>query len=223
VSPEARRGVCSRGSTEEAAMYVRVAAFENPDMSQVDELKATIEERARTGTDIPDAKRILLLLDREGRRSLGITFFETEDAIRRAEPVFERMGDEIPEEKRGKRTSVDVYEVAIEEIAEGARAARVSSLEGSADRIDEGIAFIKEQILPFATDMTGWRGVVALVDRASGRTKTITLWDSPETLRASDERANELRTQAAEAMDETIVGVDRYEVALSMALAPSPA
>jgi hypothetical protein len=194
-------------------MHARVAAFQG-DMSRVDELVATVRERMRSGGDIPGAKRFLMLLDRAGGTSLGITLFDSEEAIRAAEPIFERMGDEIPEEQRGRRTSVEIYEVAIDDIADGARAARLSSLEGSPDGIDKGIAFIKEQILPEAADLTGWRGVLALAERRTGRAKTITFWDGPESLRASEERANELRSQAADAMGDTITDVERYEVAL---------
>jgi hypothetical protein len=204
-------------------MYARVAAFANPDMSLVDELIATVRERASSRRDLPDAKRFLMLVDREHSTSLGITFFDSEEAIRRAEPTFERMGDEIPEEKRGRRTSVEIYEVVLEDVAEGAKAARVSSLEGSPEGIDAGIRFIKEQILPEAGDITGWRGLIGLADRRTGRTKTITFWDGQESLRASEERANQLRSQAAQAMGERITGVDRYEVALHEVLAGTPA
>jgi len=200
-------------------MYARVAAFENRDMSLADELIGTVRERARSGQDVLDARRVLMLIDRDAGTALGITFFESEDAIRQAEAGFERMADELPEEMRGRRTSVDVYEVAIEDVGEGARTARVSSLEGPPDKIDEGIRFIKEQLLPEARDLIGWWGVIALVDRAAGRTKTITLWDSDRSLRASEERANQLRSEAAEAMDETVTGVDRYVVAVHEVLA----
>ena len=196
-------------------MHARVAAFENRDMSLVDDLIGVVRERVRSGRELSEVRRLLMLVDRQSGASLGISFFDSEEAIRRAEPVFEKMGDEIPERMRGRRTSVGVYEVAIEEVAEGARAARVSSLEGPPDRVDEGIRFIREQILPEAGDLTGWRGVIALIDRATGSTKTITLWDSEESLRATEERANELRSQAAEAMGETITAVDRFEVAVN--------
>jgi hypothetical protein len=82
-------------------MYARIAAFEDVDTGGFDDMIGMIEERARSGEALPEAKRVLILLDRAGGRSLGITFFETEEAIRQAEPVFERMGNEIPEEKRG--------------------------------------------------------------------------------------------------------------------------
>ncbi len=200
-------------------MYARVAAFENRDMSRIDELVEIVRERARSAKELPELRCLLMLVDRRGGTAVGISFFDTEEAIVRAEPEFERMGDEIPEELRGRRTSVDVYEVAIEDVAEGARAARLSSLAGPPEGIDEGIRFIKEQILPEAGDLTGWRGVIALADRTTGRTKTITLWDGEESLRASEERANELRSRAAEAMGESITGVDRYEVAVHEVLA----
>jgi len=194
-------------------MHARVAAFEG-DMSKIDDLIGTIRERMSAGEDIPGAKRFLMLIDRDGGTSLGITFFDSEEKIRAAEPIFERMGDEVPEELRGRRTSVETYEVAIDDISDGAHAARVSSLEGSPGGIDEGIAFINEQIRPEAADLTGWRGILTLADRQTGKAKTITFWDGPESLRGSEARADELRAQAADAMGDTISSVDRYEVAL---------
>jgi hypothetical protein len=204
-------------------MYARVATFENSDTSRIDELIASITERAEAGQDLPDAKRVLMLTDRATGGMIGMTFFESEDAIRQAEPVFERMGEEVPEELRGKRTSIAIYEALIEDVAEGAHAARVSSLEGATDSIDEGIRFIEQQIVPAASDITGWRGVIALVDRANGRTLTITFWDSDESLAASEAWADQARGEAAAAIDETVKAVDRYEVALSKVLAPTSA
>ena len=196
-------------------MHARVAAFENRDMSRVDELIGIVKERITSGRDIPGARRALMLVDREQGKALGITLFESEDAIRAAEPTFERLGDEIPEALRGRRTSVETYEVAIDDIGPGAQAARLSTLEGSPDKIDDGIALLTEQILPKLGEVTGSRGILMLVDRTTGRAKTITFWDGAESLRASEARADELRREAADALDETIVGVERFEVAIS--------
>ncbi|MDQ3379023.1 MAG: hypothetical protein M3546_01705 [Actinomycetota bacterium] len=194
-------------------MYARVAAFEG-DTSRIDDLIGTIRERMSTGEEIPGAKRFLMLVDRPGGTTLSVTFFDSEDSIQAAEPIFDKMGDEVPEELRGRRTSVESYEVAIDDVADGARAARVSSLEGSPGGIDKGIAFINEQIRPEAADLTGWRGILTLADRETGKAKTITFWDGPESLRASEARGDELRAQAAAAMGDTISSVERYEVAL---------
>jgi len=202
-------------------MYARVASFEQSDMSRVDELLATVSARAAAGQDMPDALRVLMLTDRSAGRMLGITFFETEEAIREAEPAFERMGQEIPEDLRGRRSSVEVYEAAIDDTAAGAQAARVSVLEGASDSIDEGIRFIQQHIVPAASDISGWRGIIGLVDRGNGRSLTITLWDSDESLVASETWADQARSEAAAAMAESITAVNRYEVALDRVLAPT--
>ena len=81
-------------------MHARVAAFEG-DISRIDELIGIIRERMSAGEEIPGAKRFLMLIDRGGGSTLGITFFDSEESIRTAEPIFEKMGDEVPEELRG--------------------------------------------------------------------------------------------------------------------------
>ena len=95
-------------------MYARVASFEGGDMEKIRQ----IAEEARTsGTmDMPEGiKRTLVLADREANRRQFITFFESREELDAAEQKFESMGDEISEDVRGRRTSVDVYEVVFEE------------------------------------------------------------------------------------------------------------
>jgi hypothetical protein len=48
------------------------------------------------------------------QKRLFITFFDSREALDAAEAGFDAMGDTIPEEVRGRRTSVAVYEVAYE-------------------------------------------------------------------------------------------------------------
>jgi hypothetical protein len=195
-------------------MYARVAAFENVDTSVVDDLLGRVRQNIDANR-LPDAQGGLMLLDRDQRTSLGITFFESEEKIRAAEPEFERMGDEIPEERRGRRTSVDIYELVIAEGGEGARAARVSVLEGSPERLDEGTRYAQEEILPQLRQLGGFTGIISLIDRGRGETKLISLWESDDALRGSEEQANELRQRAAEGAASRVVRVERYEVALA--------
>jgi heme-degrading monooxygenase HmoA len=46
--------------------------------------------------------------------------------------------------------------------------------------------------------MEGFEGMIALVDRHSGKTLGITFWESEEAMRASEEAANQLRQESAE-------------------------
>ena len=93
---------------------------------------------------------------------------------------------------------------------------RVSRSEGgSADHFEEGMSYMEEKILPAARQMRGWQGVLGLssADRSSGL--TLTFWESEEAMRASEEEANRIRGEAAQASGDTIAGVERYEVVFS--------
>ena len=92
--------------------------------------------------------------------------------------------------------------------------ARVSTLEGPPELIDEGLRQVREVVLPAARQMEGFKGMIALGDRQSGKTLGITFWESEEAMRASEEAAGRLREESAEAGRDTIAGVERYEVGL---------
>ena len=202
-------------------MHARIAAFESGDMSRYDELVQLIRDRMSAGSEVPDALGMFMLVDRDAGKALGISIFESEEAIRAAEPVFERMADEIPEELRGKRVSVETFEVAIHDVSDEPGAARISTFSGDPAKIDEIIRTGAEEILPEIRAIDGWKGILMLVDRATGATRAITLWESQSAMSASETQATAMRERTAETAGETITGVDRYEVAMSFDRAPT--
>jgi heme-degrading monooxygenase HmoA len=198
-------------------MYARIASFEGRDPGLTDELIQRVRDQGPSS--VPDAKGFLGLFDRERGTSLGITFFDSEEAVRNSEQAFEDMAQHFPSEMRGRRTSVDVCEVTIfEGDAERAKAARVSALEGSPDQIDDSVDKVKEETLPRLRELQGNVGMIALADRKSGRVTAITLWESAEALRETEQQANRLREQAADSGGQRIGSVDRYEVAVAQQL-----
>ncbi len=81
--------------------------------------------------------------------------------------------------------------------------------------IDESLRQAREVILPQAKEMDpGFKGIIALTDRQGGKLLGITFWESEEAMRASEEAANRLREESAEAGGGTVAGVERYEVGL---------
>ena len=94
-------------------MFARVAAFEGGDAKRLSELN---EERQASGSmGLPEGvRRALVLNDEKAGRRLFISFFDSREAVDEAQAQFEALGDEIPEDVRGRRTSVDVYEVAFD-------------------------------------------------------------------------------------------------------------
>jgi hypothetical protein len=95
-------------------MWARVASFEG---GNAEEMQRMSEERMASGeANLPQGiQRALVFADAAANRRLFITFFDSREAIAAAEERFEAMGDEVPEEIRGRRTAVDVYEVVFDE------------------------------------------------------------------------------------------------------------
>ncbi|HEX9887889.1 MAG TPA: hypothetical protein VGA69_00300 [Nitriliruptorales bacterium] len=93
--------------------------------------------------------------------------------------------------------------------------ARISTYEGAPEAIDPSTAYVRESILPKVRGIPGYRGIYAVADRTSGRTMSITLWDSEEALRASEADADRLRNESTEQADGSVVSVERFEVTLS--------
>jgi heme-degrading monooxygenase HmoA len=90
--------------------------------------------------------------------------------------------------------------------------ARVTTIEGAPDRMDDATRHVHEQTLPQLRQMEGFEGFVALGDRQSGKLIGVAFWESEEALRATEQAASSVRSGAAEASGGTVAGVEQYEV-----------
>ncbi len=100
--------------------------------------------------------------------------------------------------------------------------ARVSTIEGSPDKVDDVARQTQEQTLPQLRQMEGFQGFVALGDRQSGRMLGVSFWESEEALRATEEAASSVRSGAAETADGIVAGVEQYEVLVNEAPSAGP-
>ena len=89
-------------------MFARVATFEGGDIERIRQMR---DQQSGAVSPPPGVERVMVL---QGDRRLFITFFDSREELEAAAERFEQMGDEIPEEIRGKRVGVDVYEVVYE-------------------------------------------------------------------------------------------------------------
>ena len=92
--------------------------------------------------------------------------------------------------------------------------ARMTTMEGSSERLDEGLREIREDVLPQLQQQDGFKGFVVFDNRQSGKLIGFSLWESEQAMQASEEVADRTRRQSAETMSDTIAGVERFEVAL---------
>jgi heme-degrading monooxygenase HmoA len=71
------------------------------------------------------------------------------------------------------------------------------TLETSPEVQDLGVELIRDQLMPWLRDSTGFRGLIRLADRAGGKTLVLTLWADEESLNASAEAAERLSALTA--------------------------
>ena len=92
--------------------------------------------------------------------------------------------------------------------------ARMTTMEGSSERLDEGLREIKEDVLPQLQQQDGFKGFIVFDNRQNGELIGFSLWESEQAMQASEEVGERTRRESAETMSDTIAGVERYEVAL---------
>jgi hypothetical protein len=94
-------------------VYARVATFES-DPAKVDDAIALVRsevESESTPAGLEGAK-MLMLINRETGKGLGVTLFESEEAMRRGDEALNAMSPRGTE----RRTSVEFYEVPVQTV-----------------------------------------------------------------------------------------------------------
>ena len=95
-------------------MYARVATFES-DPSRLDDAIDVVRSSVESD-DTPEGlegAKMLMLIDRETGKGLGVTLFDSEEAMRRGDEALNAMNPGATE----RRTSVEFYEVPVQTVS----------------------------------------------------------------------------------------------------------
>lgn len=92
--------------------------------------------------------------------------------------------------------------------------ARMNTFNGPPEGLDGLTRVAEEKVLPAADRLPGFRGMLVLGDRATGKSISITLWETEEAMLASEQAANKLRQEANTAGGTQTAAVERFEVLL---------
>jgi len=77
---------------------------------------------------------------------------------------------------------------------------------------DQGVQIVREQLLPWLRDSTGFRGLIRLADRAGGKTLVVTFWADEGALKASAEIGEKLSHLTALTTGATRLALEEYDV-----------
>ena len=91
--------------------------------------------------------------------------------------------------------------------------ARSTTVHADPQRIDDGIRYVRDEVMPTVEALDDCLGLSMLADRDNGRCIVTTSWRSAEGMSVSRDRVSALRERAAETMGGT-VEVQEWEIGL---------
>ncbi|MDX1883264.1 antibiotic biosynthesis monooxygenase family protein [Mycolicibacterium sp. 120270] len=90
--------------------------------------------------------------------------------------------------------------------------ARSTTIQAQPTSIDDGIAHVRDKVMPALKDIDGCVGLSLMVDRASGRCIVTSSWESEEAMHASEDAVRSIRDEAAELLGGS-PQIEEWEVA----------
>ena len=92
-------------------MYARLATFES-DPANVEDAIKMVRAEVESGDTPPglEGAKMMMLVDRQSGKGIGVTLFESEEAMRRGDEALNAMSPGGSE----RRTSVEFYEVPVQ-------------------------------------------------------------------------------------------------------------
>ena len=93
-------------------MHARIATFQG-EASELDQMIESIRKDVDSGNRPPGlehAKGVMIFVDRKSGKSMGITFFDDEEGLKRGDEALNKMSPDGDT----RRSSVEFYEVPIQ-------------------------------------------------------------------------------------------------------------
>jgi heme-degrading monooxygenase HmoA len=159
----------------------------------------------------------VLLANRATGAAQSVTLWESEEAERASRPTGERLRAQSVQSSGGRVLDVESYDEVLRELGDAAQPGKASfirfnSMQAAPDKLEDGIRFVREQVVPLLKQQAGLQAVMMGVNRENGRAYVTSFWKSAEARQASDAAVRDQRRQAGELMGGIQVTVDEYEV-----------
>jgi hypothetical protein len=92
--------------------------------------------------------------------------------------------------------------------------ARLHTIAATPEQYEDGLRIVRDDLLPWARESSGFSGVIGLVDHASGKALLLTLWANEESRAASAAAAERFSALAAAATGAGLESIEDFEVSL---------
>jgi hypothetical protein len=203
---------------KELIMYLRTTRLQSPPDAIEKGIAYFKEKVLPAAKATPGNGGAVLLVDRKTGSAVGITLWETAQALSASEQMGVTSRTESAAAMGGSIVNVERFEQVIQERTQPPKAGtfvRLNTLVGAPEKIDNAIKFIQKQVLTELKAQKGFRGLIMNVDRMTGRSTVTTIWDTLADLEASEMKVSGLRRDAADAAGASDVKVEIFETAFA--------
>jgi hypothetical protein len=90
--------------------------------------------------------------------------------------------------------------------------ARSTTIQAQSSSIDDGISYMRDELMPELEKVDGYVGISLLVDREAGRCIITAAYETEDAMLGAAEKANQLRDQAAERFGGNVEKIEQWEI-----------
>ncbi len=199
-------------------MYLRATRVQSPPDAIEKGIAYFKEKVVPAAKAAPGNAGAVLLVDRKTGSAVGLTLWETAQALSASEQLGITTRTQSAAAMGGSIVNVERFEQVIQDRAQPPKAGvfvRLNTVAGTPERIDNAIRFMEKQALPVLRTQKGYRALLMNVDRMTGRSTVATVWDTRADLEASEAKVGGLRRDAADAAGAADVKVEIFEAAFA--------
>jgi heme-degrading monooxygenase HmoA len=90
--------------------------------------------------------------------------------------------------------------------------ARSTTIQAQSSSIDDGISYMRDELMPELEKVDGYVGISLLADREAGRCIITAAYETEDAMLGAAEKANQLRDQAAERFGGNVEKIEQWEI-----------
>src|ERR1700694_1341372 len=195
-------------------MYGRLTRIEGTP-AEINEGVRNFEQNvARPAREIPGNVGIVLMVNPEEGKGIGITYWADKKALEASADAMKRVRASSTKASGVRVASVETGEVLSMERSGEPKThtfIRLNTLQGRPEKIASALAAYEKDVLPLLKSLKGFRAAIMSADAESGKIWVSSVWETDQDREASEARVLDLRRTTATTAGAGDVKVEKFE------------